>query len=65
MDDSDTYRIDDFMYAVAEKYGCGTDDIKTYMLDDIEFDGKELIFGAEACGCYIDGVAEWLIDVRT
>ena len=62
MDDPDTYRIDDFMNAVAEKYSCSTDDIETYMLDNIEFDPSDLPFGAEACGCYIDGVAEWEID---
>ena len=62
MDDPDTYRIDDFMKAVAEKHNCDTDDIETYMLDDIEFDGKRLIFGAEDCGCYINGVPEWVTD---
>ena len=62
MDDPNTYRIDDFMKAVAEKHCCDTDDIETYMLDDIEFDGKRLIFGAEDCGCYINGVPEWVTD---
>ena len=31
------------------------------MLDDIEFEPKELPYGAEECGCYINGVAEWLL----
>lgn len=65
MDDPNTYRIDDFMKAVAEKHNCDTDDIETYMLGmtDVsgEITGTGLEFGAEACGCYIDGVAEWLI----
>ena len=61
MDGPDTYCIGDFMKAVAEKHNCDTDDIETYMLDNIEFDPSGLPFGAEACGCYIDGVAEWLI----
>ena len=66
MDDPNTYCICDFMKAVAEKHNCDTDDIETYMLgmDDISGDivGSGLYFGAEECGCYIDGVAEWLID---
>lgn len=59
MDGPDTYCIGDFMKAVAEKHNCDTDDIQTYMLDNIEFDPSDLPFGAEACGCYIDGIAEW------
>ena len=59
MDGPDIYCIGDFMKAVAEKHNCYTDDIQTYMLDNIEFDPSGLPFGAEACGCYIDGIAEW------
>ena len=59
MDGPDTYCIGDFMKAVAEKHNCDTDDIQTYMIDNIEFDPSGLPFGAEACGCYIDGIAEW------
>ena len=62
MDAPDIYCIGDFMKAVAEKHNCDTDDIETYMLDNIEFDPSGLPFGAEACGCYIDGIAEWLIE---
>lgn len=62
MDDPNTYCIGDFMKAVAEKYNCDTDDIQTYMLDGIEFDPSVLSFGAEACGCYINGIPEWVTD---
>lgn len=60
--DGDAYRIDDFMCSVARKYGVDTDDVETYMMDDIEFDATKLPFGAEDCGCYINGIAEWHID---
>ena len=62
MVDSATYYVDDFMYAVAAKYGITTDDIQTYMLDRIEFNPAGLPWGTEECGCYINGVAEWLIE---
>lgn len=61
MDDEDVYQIDDFLEAVAQKYGVDVDDVETYMMDDIEFNSEELPFGAEDCGCYINGVAEWLL----
>lgn len=57
------YQLDDFYEAVAKKYGVDTDDIETYMMDGIEFDPRVLPWGAEDCGCYIDGVAEWLIGI--
>ena len=57
--DSGMYDIDDFLNAVAEKHGCNVDNIKTYMMDDIDFENKGLKFGIEECGCYIDGVPEW------
>lgn len=60
MDDEDTYQIDDFLEAVAEKHGVDVDDIKTYMMDNIDFDAETLQFGAESCGCYIDGMPEWM-----
>lgn len=61
MDNEDVYQIDDFLEAVAQKYGVDVDDVETYMIDDIEFNPEELPYGAEACGCYINGVAEWLL----
>lgn len=61
MDNEDTYQIDDFLEAVAQKYGVNVDDVETYMMDDIDFDPDELPYGAEDCGCYINGVAEWLL----
>ena len=61
MDNEDVYQIDDFLKAVAQKYRVNVDDVETYMMDDIEFNPEELPYGAEACGCYINGVAEWLL----
>ena len=58
------YQLDDFYEAVAEKYGVDVDDIETYMMDGIEFDPRVLAWGAEDCGCYIDGTAEWLIGLN-
>lgn len=55
------YQLYDFYEAVAEKYGVDVDDIETYMMDGIDFDPRVLPWGAEDCGCYIDGTAEWLI----
>lgn len=63
MDDENTYQIDDFLDAVAKKYHVSTDDVKTYMMDDIAFDPKTQPYGAEECGCYINGTAEWLLDL--
>ena len=69
MDDENTFIIDDFIEAVAKKYGVDPDDVETYMLDDIYFDVQELPYGAEACGCYINGIPEWYIkdigDIKT
>lgn len=61
MDDDDVCQIDDFLKAVAQKYGVDIDDVETYMMDDIDFNPSELPYGAEECGCYINGVAEWLL----
>lgn len=58
------YNLDDFFSAVAEKYGVDYDDIETYTMDDIDFDARKVRFGAEDCGCYINGVAEWMLDQR-
>ena len=62
MDDENTYQIDEFFIAVAEKHQVDVDEIKTYMMDDIDFNAKNLPFGAEDCGCYINGIPEWFID---
>lgn len=59
--DGEYYRIEDFLESVAEKYSVDIDDINTYTMDDIDFNPKELKIGAEDCGCYINGVAEWKI----
>lgn len=63
MADSASYYIDDFLEAVAAKYGVKPDEVKTYMHDGIEFDpaSEDIKFGEEDCGCYIDSVAEWLL----
>ena len=55
------YIIDDYIEAVSEKYGVEKDSIETYMMDGINFDPFILPYGAEECGCYINGVAEWMI----
>lgn len=59
--DGEFYRIGDFLSSVANKHGVATDDVKTYMMDNIEFDPSTVPYGAEECGCYIDGTAEWLL----
>ena len=61
MDDENSYRIDDFIQAVADKYGVDPDDVETYMMGNIDFNPVLVSFGAEECGCYINGVAEWTI----
>lgn len=58
--DDEFYQIDDFLEAVAKKYGVGSDEVKTYMMDGIDFNPKELPFGAEACGCYKNGELQFL-----
>lgn len=58
--DAEFYQIDDFLKAVAKKYGVGPDEVKTYMMDGIDFDPKELPFGAEACGCYKNGELQFM-----
>ncbi len=58
MDAPDVYQIDDFFEAVAKKYNVDIDDIQTYMMNDIDFDVSKLPWGAESCGCYIDGIDE-------
>lgn len=58
MDDEDTYQIDDFLKAVAEKHKVEIGDVKTYMMDNIDFNVENLPYGAESCGCYIDGEPE-------
>lgn len=61
MENPDTYILDDFYTSVAEKHNVDLtkEEIKTYMMDNICFDPTELEFGAEDCGCYIDGQPEW------
>ena len=61
MDGESVYQIDDFIEAVAQKYGVTTDDIEIYTIDNIEFNPKDLPYGAEECGCYINGMAEWML----
>lgn len=56
---------DNFLEHVRKKYN--TDEFKTYTFDGEEFapsdyDKSKLPYGAEACGLYINGVAEWLIE---
>lgn len=58
--DDEFYQIDDFLEAVAKKYGVGPGEVKTYMMDGIDFNPKELPFGAEACGCYKNGELQFM-----
>jgi hypothetical protein len=58
MDSEDVYQIDDFLESVGRKYNVYPGNIKTYMMDGIAFDSKEVEFGAESCGCYINGIPE-------
>jgi len=58
--DKEYYQIDDFLDVVAKKYGVEPDEVKTYMMDGIDFNPKELPFGAEACGCYKNGELQFL-----
>jgi hypothetical protein len=60
MDSDDVFQIDAFLQSVAWKYGVDIDDVKTYTMDKIEFNANGMKFGAECCGCWIDGVPEWL-----
>lgn len=56
------YNINEYLFAVARKYGVRMRDVRTYMLDGISFNPMKLGYGADECGCYIDGVAEWEIE---
>lgn len=58
--DGQYYQIDNFLEAVEEKYGVGTDDVRTYMMDNIAFSPQKLSFGAEICGCYKNGELQFL-----
>lgn len=60
-DDDNNYILDDFYTAVADKFGVDEDEIETLMIDDVNIDIKDLPYGLEACGCYINGVAEWTL----
>lgn len=65
-EDDEYWDIDEFLEAVSSKYHCPIENIKTYMMDGPYFAGtidmSQLAFGAESCGAYINGVAEWAID---
>lgn len=47
MDGGSHYQIDEFLQAVAKKHGVDVDDVETYMMDDIDFDARELPYCAE------------------
>lgn len=61
-DDDMHYQIDDFIEAVAKEYNVDTDQVKTYMMDNIDFDPDSVSIDTTQCGCYIDGVPEWLVE---
>lgn len=55
MDTPEHYQIDDFLEAVATKYGVIVDEIQTYMMDGVCPEGWK---GVETLGCYINGEPE-------
>ena len=61
MDGEDILCIDEFIQRCAEKHGVSEDDIKVRILDEFDFDPKELGHGIEEFGMYIDGVPEWTL----
>lgn len=61
MDDDTHYQIDDFIEAVAKKYNVEPCEVKTYMMDNVEFDKTQVPIGIEDCGCYINGIPEWFV----
>ena len=52
------YQADDFLKAVSKKLGVATNKIKTYIMNGITFDSKEISFDPEECGCYIKGILQ-------
>lgn len=60
-DGNDNYQIDEFFDIISYKYGVNTDEVQTYVMDNIEFNPEVLPYGAESCGCYINGIPEWTI----
>ena len=54
--DDPYYRIDEFIYAVAEKHGVSPDDILTYRMDGISYPIDRFPSAIYDCGLYIDGV---------
>jgi len=60
MDTPNTYCIDEFIDMVSKKYNVEPDKIETLMSDGFPFDSKTFPGIAESCGCYINGIAEWL-----
>lgn len=59
--DDNHYILDDFFKAVAEKFDVDENEIETLLMDDVNIDVSKLPYGHEECGCYINGVAEWLL----
>lgn len=55
MDAPDIYRIDEFLSAVADKYGVYADDVQTYLMDGIEYPAKQFPGAIYRIGLYIDG----------
>ncbi len=57
-DGENIYQCDDFFQAVAERFQCQEDDIKTLMFDGLQVPRNvldEIGYGEESCGVYLDG----------
>lgn len=68
MDDPNTYRIDEFIDFVADKYGVNSDDISVWSIDHFNFDNilldekLTLMLKTYSCGCYINETPEWMLE---
>lgn len=60
MDDENHYQLDDFVRAVALKYGVTEDDVECYMMDSFDFP-TTVGWDVATLGCYIFGKPEWAV----
>ena len=51
MDGSTHYQIDEYLSAVAKKHSVDVDEIKTHMMDGVEFNSDELGVDPMNLGC--------------
>lgn len=57
------YQLDDFIKAVAQKYGVPTSDVDCYMLDSFDFPSAPG-WDISTLGCYIFGKPEWVLELE-